>query len=92
MKLAAIVTEPASGRTMKVYTSEPGVQFYSGNFMDGSDIGKTGKPYPFRGSFCFETQHYPDSPNKPDFPSTLLNPGEEYETITVYKFGVVKEK
>ncbi len=92
LKLAAIVTEPASGRTMKVYTSEPGVQFYSGNFMDGSDIGKTGKPYPFRGSFCFETQHYPDSPNKPDFPSTLLNPGEEYETITVYKFGVVKEK
>ena len=92
LKLAAVVTEPASGRTMKVYTSEPGVQFYSGNFMDGSDIGKTGKPYPFRGSFCFETQHYPDSPNKPDFPSTLLNPGEDYETITVYEFGVVEEK
>ena len=92
LKLAAIITEPASGRTMKVFTSEPGVQFYTGNFMNGSDIGKTGKPYPFRGSFCFETQHYPDSPNKPDFPSTLLNPGEEYETTTVYKFGVVDKE
>ncbi|MFS4447799.1 aldose epimerase family protein [Maribacter sp. 2307UL18-2] len=88
LKLAAMVLEPNSGRTMEVYTSEPGVQFYTGNFMNGSDIGKTGKPYPFRGSFCFETQHYPDSPNKPEFPSTLLNPGEVYETTTVYKFGV----
>lgn len=91
LKLAAKVTEPASGRTLDVYTSEPGVQFYTGNFLNGSDIGKTGKPYPFRGSFCLETQHYPDSPNKPDFPSTLLNPGEEYNTTTVYKFGVVEE-
>ncbi len=90
LKLAATVTEPASGRTMEVYTSEPGVQFYTGNFMNGSDIGKTGKSYPFRGSFCFETQHYPDSPNKPEFPSTLLKPGEVYETTTVYKFGVVE--
>ncbi|WP_461445006.1 aldose epimerase family protein [Maribacter sp.] len=88
LKLAAMVLEPNSGRTMEVYTSEPGVQFYTGNFMNGSDIGKTGKPYPFRGSFCFETQHYPDSPNKPEFPSTRLNPGEVYETTTVYKFGV----
>lgn len=91
LKLTATITEPASGRTMEVYTSEPGVQFYTGNFMNGSDIGKTGKPYLFRGSFCFETQHYPDSPNKPEFPSTLLNPGEVYETTTVYKFGVVEE-
>lgn len=88
LKLAAMVLEPNSGRTMEVYTSEPGVQFYTGNFMNGSDIGKTGKPYPFRGSFCFETQHYPDSPNKPEFPSTRLNPGEVYETTTIYKFGV----
>lgn len=88
LKLAAMVLEPNSGRTMEVYTSEPGVQFYTGNFMNGSDIGKTGKPYLFRGSFCFETQHYPDSPNKPEFPSTRLNPGEVYETTTVYKFGV----
>ena len=91
LKLTASIAEPVSGRTMEVYTSEPGVQFYTGNFMDGSDIGKTGKPYPFRGSFCFETQHYPDSPNKPDFPTTLLNPGEVYDTTTVYKFGVVEE-
>ncbi len=91
LKLTATITEPVSGRTMEVYTSEPGVQFYTGNFMNGSDIGKTGKPYLFRGSFCFETQHYPDSPNKPEFPSTLLNPGEVYETTTVYKFGVVEE-
>ncbi|MFK7811067.1 MAG: aldose epimerase family protein [Maribacter sp.] len=90
LKLAAKVEEPESGRTLEVYTSEPGVQFYTGNFMDGSDIGKTGKPYVFRGSFCFETQHYPDSPNQPSFPSTLLNPGETYETTTIYKFGVVK--
>lgn len=91
LKLTAIITEPISGRTMEVYTSEPGVQFYTGNFMNGSDIGKTGKPYLFRGSFCFETQHYPDSPNKPEFPSTILNPGEVYETTTVYKFGVVAD-
>lgn len=91
LKLAATVTEPFSGRTLEVYTSEPGVQFYTGNFMDGSDIGKTGKPYVFRGSFCLETQHYPDSPNKPNFPSTLLNPGEVYETTTIYKFGVVEK-
>ncbi len=88
LKFAAKVTEPNSGRTLEVYTSEPGVQFYTGNFLDGSDIGKTGKPYLFRGSFCLETQHYPDSPNKPDFPSTLLNPDEIYETTTIYKFGV----
>jgi aldose 1-epimerase len=91
LKLVSTVTEPSSGRTMEVYTSEPGVQFYTGNFMNGSDIGKTGKPYPLRGAFCFETQHFPDSPNKPEFPSTLLNPGEVYETTTIYKLGVVED-
>lgn len=88
---AAKVVEPKSGRTMEVYTDEPGVQFYTGNFMNGSDIGKSGKPYPFRGSFCFETQHFPDSPNKPEFPSTLLSPGETYRSTCVYTFGVVAE-
>ena len=91
LKLAAKVIEPASGRTLEVYTSEPGMQLYTGNFLTGADIGKTDKVYPFRGSFCLETQHYPDSPNKPEFPSTLLNPGEVYESTTIYKFGVVEE-
>ena len=86
--LAAKVIEPISGRSMEVYTNEPGVQFYGGNFMDGSEIGKSGKPYVHRGAFCFETQHFPDSPNKPNFPSTLLSPGETYSSICVYKFGV----
>ncbi len=84
---AARVLEPSSGRTMEVYTDEPGVQFYGGNFMDGSELGKTGKPYVNQGAFCFETQHFPDSPNKPNFPSTLLRPGEIYTSTCVYKFG-----
>lgn len=88
--LCAKVSEPSSGRTMEVYTDEPGVQFYGGNFMDGKTIGKSGKPYIYRGSFCLETQHFPDSPNKPDFPSTLLQPGEVYTSNCVYKFGVDK--
>jgi len=87
--LAAKVMEPITGRTMEVYTNEPGVQFYTGNFMDGSYIGKAGKPYVFRGTFCLETQHFPDSPNKPDFPSTVLEPGEIYNSSCTYKFGVV---
>ncbi len=88
--LAAKVTEPNSGRTMEVYTDEPGVQFYGGNFMDGSELGKSGKPYVNRGAFCFETQHFPDSPNKPNFPSTLLQPGHTYTSNCVYKFGIVQ--
>ena len=88
--LCAKVTEPKSGRTMEVYTDEPGVQFYGGNFMTGENIGKSGKSYVFRGSFCLETQHFPDSPNQPDFPSTRLNPGEVYESHCTYKFGVVE--
>ncbi len=90
LALAAKVTEPGSGRTMEVYTNEPGVQFYTGNFMNGSYIGKSGKPYVFRGTFCLETQHFPDSPNKPDFPSTVLEPGEIYNSSCTYKFGVQK--
>lgn len=85
---AARVVEPQSGRVMEVYTSEPGVQFYGGNFLNGEVIGKKGRAYPFRGAFCLETQHFPDSPNRPEFPSTVLEPGEEYHTTTVFSFGV----
>ncbi len=88
--LAARVYEPTRGRVMEVLTSEPGIQFYSGNFLDGSHIGKGGKPYLHRYGFCLETQHFPDSPNHPDFPSTVLNPGEEYSTVTAYRFSVMK--
>ncbi|HSO87601.1 MAG TPA: aldose epimerase family protein [Draconibacterium sp.] len=87
---AAKVVEPASGRTLEVFTNEPGMQFYGGNFMTGKDTGKGGKMFAFRGAFCLETQHFPDSPNKPEFPSTILNPGEEYNSVCVYKFGVEK--
>ena len=88
LTFAAKVVEPVSGRTMEVYTNEPAIQFYGGNFLNGSDTGKYGKVYSFRGALCLETQHYPDSPNQPAFPSTLLNPGEEYYSVCVYKFGV----
>jgi aldose 1-epimerase len=84
--LAATVKEPTSGRVMEVWTTEPGLQFYSGNFLDGKDIGPGGKPYPFRSGFCLEAQHYPDSPNRPEFPSTVLKPAEVYRQKTVYKF------
>ncbi|NLG19647.1 MAG: galactose mutarotase [Fibrobacter sp.] len=84
--LAATVIEPESGRCMDVLTREPGVQFYSGNFLDGTLIGKSGRVYKHRYGFCLETQAYPDSPNKPDFPTTVLKPGETYKTTTVYRF------
>ncbi|WP_418202214.1 aldose epimerase family protein [Anaerohalosphaera lusitana] len=87
MTLAATVYEPASGRFMKVYTEEPGVQFYCGNFLDGRLKGKSGKPYVYRGGLCLETQHYPDSPNQPQFPSTILRPGDTYNTRTIYRFS-----
>ena len=80
--------EPKSGRTLEVATTEPGLQFYSGNFLDGSLTGKEGAVYRHRTGFCLETQHFPDSPNKPSFPTTLLKPGETYRTRTVYTFGV----
>lgn len=89
--LAARVTEPVSGRTLEVYTIEPGLQVYTGNFLDGTVKGKEGKIYPFRGAICLEAQHFPDSPNKPDFPSTVLHPGESYHSYCIYKFGVKKD-
>lgn len=88
MNLAAVLYEPNSGRVMEVYTDEPGIQFYSGNFLDGSIKGKRGKIYGHRSGLCLETQHFPDSPNRPDFPSTVLDAGEVYETKTSYKFSV----
>ena len=85
--LAAIVSEPTSGRVMEVHTSEPGLQFYSGNSLDGSIRGKAGAPYGPRGGFCLEAQHFPDSPNQPAFPSTIVRPGQTYATQTAYVFG-----
>jgi aldose 1-epimerase len=75
---------------MEVWTTEPGLQFYSGNFLNGKDIGKGGKPYPFRGAFCLEAQHFPDSPNRPEFPSVVLKPGSTYQQKTMYKFLTAK--
>ncbi|MGI4758829.1 MAG: aldose epimerase family protein [Janthinobacterium lividum] len=91
IKQAAKVTDPSSGRTLTVSTTQPGVQFYTGNFLvDGKITGIGGKPYNKRGAFCLETQHYPDSPNHPTFPTTLLKPGETLHTATVFSFGVEK--
>lgn len=88
LSFAAKVYEPVTGRIMEVYTTEPGLQFYSGNFLNGSDIGHGGTSYQFRTAFCLETQHFPDSPNQPGFPSTILKPGETYTQKTVYKFDI----
>jgi aldose 1-epimerase len=85
--LAAEAYEPNSGRVLQVLTVEPGVQFYSGNFLDGTITGKGGKVYKYRYGFCLETQHFPDSPNHPKFPSTTLKPGHTYSTTTVFKFS-----
>lgn len=85
---AATVTEPTSGRVMEVWTTEPGVQFYTGNFLDGSITGKGGWTYQARNGFCFEPQHYPDSPNQPGFPTTVLKPGEIFKNTMLYKFSV----
>jgi len=86
LRLCAKVYEPTSGRAMDVYTTEPGMQLYTGNFLDGSLVGKQGKAYKRHGGFCLETQHYPDSPNKADFPPVVLRPGQKYYTQTVHKF------
>jgi aldose 1-epimerase len=85
--LAATVVETTTGRRMEVLTTEPGVQFYSGNFLNGTITGKGGAVYQRRAGFCLETQHYPDSPNKEQFPSTVLEPGQTYRTTTVYRFS-----
>ncbi len=87
LELAARVTEPNSGRTLTIRTTEPGIQFYSGNFLDGTLVGTSGKVYRQGDGFALETQHYPDSPNKPQFPTTTLNPGQTYRTSTVYQFS-----
>ena len=90
LELAARVREPKTGRTLEITTTEPGIQFYAGNFLDGKLAGKGGAVYRHRTGFCLETQHYPDSPNHPKFPSTILKPGQEYRTRTVFTFGVSK--
>lgn len=86
MRLAAIVVEPTSGRKLVVKTTAPGLQLYTGNFLDGTLVGKGGRPYVHRGGLCLETQHFPDSPNQPGFPSTVLRPGETYRQVTEYQF------
>jgi aldose 1-epimerase len=85
--IAAKVYEKKSGRTLEVYTNEPGMQFYAGNFLSGT-IGKHGKSYKKRSAFCLETQHFPNSPNQKNFPSTILKPNEEYYSICIYKFSI----
>jgi aldose 1-epimerase len=87
LALAASVCEPHSGRVLEVWTTEPAMQFYTGNFLDGTITGKGGKLYRHRYGFCMEPQHYPDSPNKPAFPSTVLRPGEKYENTIEYRFA-----
>lgn len=87
MGLVARVYEPKTGRQMEVFTTEPGVQFYTGNFLDGSIRGKSGRIVERRSGFCLETQHFPDSPNKPQFPSPVLKPGETYRTSTSFRFS-----
>lgn len=88
VKLAGSLYEPTSGRMMEVYTTEPGIQFYSGNFLDGTLTGKGGVAYKKHYGLCLETEHYPDSPNQPSFPSTVLEPGATYQTHTTYRFSV----
>ena len=88
MSLAGYVIDPKTGRRMDIFTEEPGIQFYGGNFMDGSDIGKYGKKFLYRESFALETQHFPDSPNQPSFPNIILLPGEIYQTKSIYKFSI----
>lgn len=88
--LAARVTEPTSGRVLEVLTTQPGLQFYTGNFLDGTVHGKSGKAYPRRSAFCMETQHFPDSPNQPQFPTTILRPGEHFQSTTVFRFSAAK--
>ncbi|MGB3586327.1 MAG: aldose epimerase family protein [Tunicatimonas sp.] len=88
---AATVFEPTSKRFLEVFTTEPGIQFYSGNFLDGTAVGKEGISYKKRSALCLETEHFPDSPNQPDFPSVVLRPGETYRTTTAYKFSVKED-
>ncbi len=87
VEFAARLTDPKSGRTLEIATTEPGLQFYSGNFLDGTLKGASGKPYAKHSGLCLETQHFPDSPNQPKFPSTILQPGKSYDSRTVLTFS-----
>lgn len=87
-KVACRISDPTSGIVLRVYTTEPGIQFYTGNFLDGKVKGKGGIAYPRRGAICVETQHFPDSPNQPNYPSVVLRPGETYSSTCIYKFSV----
>ncbi len=89
LSFAARLYDPSSGRIMEVYTTQPGMQLYTGNFLTGKDIdiGKGGKVYGIRGAVCLETQHFPDSPNKPNFPTTVLNPGQWFTSTTMFRFS-----
>ena len=84
---AAVLKELSTGRWMEVYTTQPGMQLYCSNFLDGTSTGKNGKPYYKHDALCLETQHFPDSPNHPEFPNTILRPGETFSSETIYKFG-----
>jgi aldose 1-epimerase len=88
LRQAARVYEPTTGRVMEVWTTEPGVQLYTGNYLDSTIQAKAGKTYNQRYGFCLETQHFPDSPNKPDFPSTILRRGARYQSSTIYRFSI----
>ena len=88
MEFDASVYEPKSGRFLEVFSDQPGLQFYSGNFFNGTTCGKYGRPLRYRESIALETQHYPDSPHHPDFPSTLLEPGQTYTQTCIYRFSV----
>ncbi len=90
LEKVAVVSDPITGRSLEVYTTEPGIQFYTGNFLDGKFINRDGKPIKVHSALCLETQHFPDSPNEPGFPSTILRPGEKYHSVTVYKVVVNK--
>ena len=90
LRLAARMYDPASGRVMEIHTTQPGIQFYDGNLLAATITGKGGKVYVRHYGFCLETQHFPDSPNQPNFPSTVLRPGEEYHEMTVHRFSTQK--
>ena len=87
-EIAATVYDPVSGRVLEVITDQPGMQLYTGNFLDGTQVGHGGKPYKFRTGLCLESGHFPDSPNHPEFPTTVLNPGETFKSRTIYRFSI----